>query len=260
MNSREKPGLRLAAITLSSLGGAGLVVFLTLSAPLSAGEQPSAPSVAGRSHTGQLRGSVTLGPRLMARRMRFTLYPDVSGAASPGAPIAGPEIRNVVLYLSSPSLQAARQEPPPEPFRMEQRNESFSPHVLAIVRGSTVEFPNGDPIYHNVFSLSKASTFDLGRYPRGSSRSVRFDEPGVVKVFCHIHSDMSGVILVLDNPYFTSPDQAGNFLFPDLPSGTYTVTAWHERARPIRREIQISDGQVTNLDFAIPLEDAPLGD
>jgi plastocyanin len=240
--------------------GALLVAFLTLASEGTAQEHGPRSSSDASPGAGSLRGSVTLGPKLTARRMRFTLYPDLSGAAPPGSRNAGEEIKNVVLYLGSPALNPTGQHPPAEPFQMEQKNESFQPHILPIVKGSTVVFPNGDPIYHNVFSLSKTASFDLGRYPRGASRSVRFDEPGVVKVFCHIHSDMSAVILVLDNPYFTTPDADGGFQFPELPSGTYTITAWHERARPIRREVQIRSGRATTMDFAIPLEDAPVGD
>jgi plastocyanin len=140
--------------------------------------------------------------------MRFSLYPDVSGAAPPHASPAG-EIQNVVLYLTSPALRREEPGAAPATLRMEQRDESFFPHVLPIVKGSIVEFPNGDPIYHNVFSLSKASSFDLGRYPRGATRSIRFDEPGVVRVYCHIHSDMSGVILVLEIPISPLPMRRG---------------------------------------------------
>ena len=242
------------------LSGILLVAFLTLASHGAAqgpGSQIAPDAFRGM---GSLRGSVTLGPRLTARKMRFTLYPDLSGAAPSSSRSPGEEIRNVVLYVESPALKPSRHQPPAEPLQMVQQNESFLPHILPILKGSTVVFPNSDPIYHNVFSLSKTASFDLGRYPRGASRSVRFDEPGVVKVFCHIHSDMSGVILVLDNPYFTTPDAEGSFQFAELPSGKYTITAWHERARPIRREVQIRAGQAATMDFAIPLEDAPVGD
>jgi len=124
----------------------------------------------------------------------------------------------------------------------------------------SVEFPNGDPIFHNVFSLSKPASFDLGRYPKGSSRSVRFDKPGMVKVFCHIHSDMSAVIVVLDNPYFATPDRHGRYSIDGLPPGEYTVVGWHERARPLRRTIRIQPGQTAGVDFKIPLTEPAVGD
>jgi len=252
-HSRRIPSLR-------RLAGALAVVFLTLASEGVSRELGPRTAAGAPPGEGSLRGSVTLGPRLTARKMRFSLYPDLSGAAPSASRSPGEEIRNVVLYLESSAIESPGQNASGDSFQMEQKNESFLPHILPIVKGSTVVFPNSDPIYHNVFSLSKPASFDLGRYPRGASRSVRFDEPGVVKVFCHIHSDMSAVILVLDNPYFTTPDAEGSFRFPDLPSGTYTITAWHERARPIRREVLIRAGQETTMDFAIPLEDAPVGD
>jgi len=260
MKSLGLQGYSLPIPSARLLSGAVLVAFLTLAFDAAAQEHGPRQAPEASSGQGSLHGSVTLGPRLTARRMRFTLYPDLSGATPPASRSTGEEIKNVVLYLASPAIDTAGQRAPTEPFSMEQRNESFLPHILPIVRGSTVVFPNSDPIYHNVFSLSKTASFDLGRYPSGASRSVRFDEPGVVKVFCHIHSDMSAVILVLDNPYFTTPDAEGSFQFPQLPSGTYTITAWHERARPIRREVVIRAGEAAAMDFAIPLEDAPVGD
>ena len=92
---------------------------------------------------------------------------------------------------------------------MDQRDQTFVPHVLAITVGTTVEFPNSDLTFHNVFSLSKTKSFDLGRYSRGKSKSVRFDRPGVVQVFCDIHSHMSAFILVFAHRYFAVTDRAG---------------------------------------------------
>ena len=92
-----------------------------------------------------------------------------------------------------------------------------------------MDFPNDDPIYHNVFSLSRAKTFNLGRFPKGKSRGVRFDKPGVVKVFCQIHSHMSATVMVFDHPWFAIPDEEGTFELPDVPPGNHQITAWHER-------------------------------
>jgi plastocyanin len=236
---------------------AGVVAFLTLAPPCVGAERGGGASPAPGSETGALRGTVIVGPKLNARKIRFSLYPDVSAAAPSRAFSSEQEIRNVVLYLEAAGPSVAGTPGPSGPLRIEQRNESFLPHVLPVMRGSTVEFTNGDPIYHNVFSLSKAASFDLGRYPRGASRSVRFDEPGIVKVFCHIHSDMSAVILVLDTPYFTIPGSGGEYEIAGIPPGTYTATAWHERAHPIHREVTILPGRTAGIDFTIPLEDVP---
>ena len=109
---------------------------------------------------------------------------------------------------------------------MDQRNESFVPHVLAITVGTVVDFPNSDHIYHNVFSLSKTKTFDLGRYAAGHSKPIRFDRPGIVRVFCDIHSHMNAFILVFNHPFFAMTDADGRYRIDNVPPGTYNVVAW----------------------------------
>jgi hypothetical protein len=136
---------------------------------------------------------------------------------------------------------------------MRQDDERFMPHVLPILRGTTVDFPNADDVFHNVFSLSSARTFDLGRYPQGSAKSVTFEKSGIVQVFCHIHSDMSAVILVLDSPHFAQPATSGRYAIDDVPPGEYTVVGWHERIKPVTRTVRVVAGQTARLDFNIPL-------
>ena len=116
---------------------------------------------------------------------------------------------------------------------LDQRNETFVPHVLAITTGTTVDFPNSDRIYHNVFSLSKTASFDLGRYPMGHSKSVRFDKPGIVRVFCEIHSHMSAFILVFSHPFFAMTDADGRYRIDNVPPGNY-IGHRLERRRLVR--------------------------
>lgn len=240
------------------LGSLAILLAVVSTAGVPPATSSGAASPAVTVVRGSLRGSVRVGPRLAERRIRFSLYPDVNRDATDQTQSTN-ELTNVVVYLeSAPTLTSAPAARTATP-KMEQARETFLPHVLPVVVGTTVEFANGDPIFHNVFSLSKASSFDLGRYPKGSSRMVRFDRPGVVKVFCHIHSDMSAVVLVLDNPFFTVPDSSGAFELVDIPAGRYVVTGWHERARPIRREVTIEGGRQTEIELAIPLEDPPDG-
>jgi plastocyanin len=111
--------------------------------------------------------------------------------------------------------------------RLAQKDQMFAPRVIAIAVNSNVEFPNQDPIYHNVFSLSPPRRFDLGKYPRGSSRTVNFPKPGLVNVYCDIHSNMEAFILVLPHHGFARPKASGEFRLPDLPAGTYVLHAWH---------------------------------
>jgi plastocyanin len=137
--------------------------------------------------------------------------------------------RRSVVYLDPAPRGAfdAREEPR---ARMDQKHETFVPHVLAIPAGTTVDFPNSDHTYHNVFSLSKTKSFDLGRYAVGRSKAVRFDRPGIVRVFCDIHSHMSAFILVFAHRYFAVTDAEGLYRIESVPPGTYTVMTWSESA------------------------------
>lgn len=113
---------------------------------------------------------------------------------------------------------------------MLQKDKMFSPHVLAIQAGSLVEFPNADPIFHNAFSSYNGQVFDIGLYPPGTTRSVRFARPGVVRVFCNIHASMSALIVVVASPYFATTKQDGSFNIAGVPPGQYTLAVFHERA------------------------------
>jgi plastocyanin len=115
---------------------------------------------------------------------------------------------------------------------MTQKNKTFLPHILAVEAGTTVDFPNFDPIFHNAFSSFDGKIFDVGLYPPGSSRSVRFDREGVVRVFCNIHSAMSAVIVVLKPPWFAISNHEGGFQIHNVPEGDYTLHVYHERATP----------------------------
>jgi Polysaccharide lyase family 4, domain II len=135
---------------------------------------------------------------------------------------------------------------------MDQRNETFIPHVLAITVGTTVDFPNSDQTYHNVFSLNGPRRFDLGRYAAGRSKSVLFDRPGIVRVFCEIHSHMSAFILVFNHRFYsvTSPD--GRYQINRVPAGKYTVVAWNEGSvRDSRQVVVPEDGNAVEADFSI---------
>ena len=120
---------------------------------------------------------------------------------------------------------------------------------MSFEAGARVDFPNSDEIYHNVFSLSPVTAFDLGR--GGRSKSVRFDQPGIVRVFCDIHSHMSAFVLVFGHRFFTVTEEDGQYRLDGLLPGTYTVTAWHERFGTVSQSVQIPEsGGDTELDFA----------
>jgi hypothetical protein len=113
-----------------------------------------------------------------------------------------------------------------------QKNKRFTPHILAITAGTTVDFPNYDPIFHNAFSNFEGKVFDVGLYPPRTSRSVVFDRPGIVRVFCNIHPQMSAVIAVLSTPYFAVTQADGRYEIPNVPVGEYRLQLMHERATP----------------------------
>lgn len=114
--------------------------------------------------------------------------------------------------------------------RMVQRDKTFSPHVLAVQTGTQVDFPNFDPIFHNAFSNYNGQLFDVGLYPPGTSRTVRFRRAGVVRVFCNIHPNMSAVIVSLDTPYFAVTQKDGTYRMDNVPPGEYRLRVFHERA------------------------------
>ena len=124
---------------------------------------------------------------------------------------------------------------------MDQRGERFVPHVLAITTGTIVDFPNSDHIYHNVFSLSRTKSFDLGRYAAGRSKQVRFDRPGIVRVFCDIHSHMNAFILVFGHPFFSLTDADGRYRIDNVPPGTYNLIAWNEGIASETRSVTVPD-------------------
>jgi plastocyanin len=110
---------------------------------------------------------------------------------------------------------------------LDQQNLTFSPHVLAVRAGTTVEFPNRDRVFHNVFSFHDGKRFDLGMYPVGTVRNVTFGEPGLSRIFCNIHPNMAAYVMAVDSDYFAVSDSSGRFLIAAVPPGTHVYHAWH---------------------------------
>jgi plastocyanin len=170
---------------------------------------------------------------------------------TPAQPDALDRRRSVVYLQTAP--QGAFEGGGGERARLDQRNQAFVPSVLAVTTGTTVDFPNNDRTYHNVFSLSKGARFDLGRYSRGHSKSVRFDHPGVVRVFCDIHSNMSAFILVFAHRYFATTDAEGRYRIEGVPPGLYTVAVWNEgEERDVRPVTVPAEGGPVELDLVVP--------
>ncbi len=205
------------------------------------------PGTGARADAATLRGRVDVRLDLPAPEPRAE-----PGAL--GAPVrrAKPDRRRSVVYLEV-APQGAFEEHDRPPAVLDQRDEAFLPYVLAVMAGTTVSFPNHDRTYHNVFSLSKTKRFDLGRYPRGTAKSVRFERPGVVRVFCDIHSHMSAFILVFAHPYFATTDPEGRYRVERVPPGEYTLMAWTDgRERASRRVVvPASAAAVIDTDFVV---------
>ena len=198
---------------------------------------------------GSVRGRVSIGIPVTAKRATSTYSRSVPTVAL--APES--ELRHVVVYVKDAPKTAVT----PTRAEIHQHNENFVPRVVAVTVGSTVEFPNDDPIYHNVFSLSRTKTFDLGRFPQGKSRGERFDKPGVVKVFCQIHSHMSATVMVFDHPWFAIPDERGMFDLSGVPPGTHEITAWHERLGDTTMQLRVEPGRPATIDFVLPVPAQP---
>ncbi len=164
--------------------------------------------------------------------------------------IDNPLIRSVpaVVYLRD---VAGEFKPPETPPVMDQAKLTFIPKVLPVLVGTTVKCPNNDTVQHNIFSPAKsAKTFNLGVYPPGQSKDVKFEKVGVVPLLCNVHAEMSGFIVVLPNPYFTTTDKEGGYKIENVPPGKYKLSFWHEKLRPETVEVPVKAGKTTHVKFS----------
>jgi plastocyanin len=165
---------------------------------------------------------------LITAALVLTLSPAaVAPSAAPGvrgaARLGGKPLANAVVWLEAPDLPSANLS---KRAVLDQRNLAFSPHVLAVRVGTTVDFPNDDRVFHNVFSFRDGKVFNLGLYPVGTSRPVKFDRVGLSRIFCNIHPNMAAYVMAVDSPYFAVSDRDGSFTLPDVAPRTYTYRAW----------------------------------
>jgi plastocyanin len=173
------------------------------------------------------------------------------GELGMAAPRDLPNRRRSVVYLDAAPRRAFEEHEQARAV-MDQRNETFVPYVMAVSVGTVVDFSNSDRTYHNVFSLSKVKRFDLGRYARGQSKAVRFDRPGVVRVFCEIHSHMSAFILVFAHRFFAVTDGEGRYRIENVPPGTYTIVAWNDGEARETRTVRVGEeGGAVEQDFVV---------
>lgn len=203
---------------------------------------------AGPAAAGSIRGSVKVPPA-PAQDTHFRPY--AGRASSLPAPARSPRglVTDAVIYVDALPAGATPPDHGVTP-QLAQRNQAFDPRVVVIAAGGTVDFPNFDPIYHNVFSVSPSRRFDLGKYPRGQSRSVTFTKPGLVNVFCDIHADMAAFILVVPNAGWVRPGADGQFELTGLPSGHYKLHWWHPDFAAGEAEVDVAASGPTRFDVS----------
>jgi len=211
-------------------------------------------SLAGIGNAGTIEGTVLVSRKLTKRRVNPAIGAYDRGTVvelkqdTPEDALAF-ERERVIIYLEG---DLGSRPGPPAIAKMEQENRRFVPDTLWVPAGSVVSFPNLDPIFHNVFSLSKPKSFDLGNYPKDHTRTVTFPKPGIVFVNCHLHPNMSGVIVVTPNGWGARADADGKFTIADVPQGSYKIVAWHKAAGFFHQQVDVGDKPVP-VEFIIPL-------
>jgi plastocyanin len=206
----------------------------------------SAPAGAGVIR-GELRAPAAAAPAPM-----MNAYPGRAGALPGGRHPARGRVGDAVVYIAkipAAAESALARARPPRP-QLAQKLEAFVPRVVVVARGGSVDFPNQDPIYHNVFSLSPTKRFDLGKYRQGQSKAVVFDRTGVVKVYCDIHAEMEAFVLVVPNHAYAHANPDGSFEMPALPAGRYELRVWHPDLPELVRSVQVVETGETRLELS----------
>jgi plastocyanin len=173
---------------------------------------PSAPAAAHAKSNGEIIGAVENGSKRV--------------------------INAVVSLTEVPGTFSA----PSKPVVMDQKNKEFEPHVLAVLKGTTVRFSNSDAYLHNVFSSSRVKAFNVSQAKLGDTTDVTFDKPGLIPIKCHIHANMKAYILVMSNPYFAVTNEKGLFQIGDVPAGTYTMKVWSDQGTADTQTVQVTAG------------------
>jgi plastocyanin len=196
----------------------------------------------------QAAGLATLRVILLVALGWTAVWADGQAVQVPGRATVGDKpASDVVVWLEATRGTGSRA---PRPIVLDQRNLQFAPRVVAVRTGTTVEFPNNDRVFHNVFSFRDGKKFDLGIYPIGSVKHVQFDKPGISRLFCNIHPQMAAYVIAVDSPFFAVSDESGRFTLADVPTGSYTFRAWRAGGSPQSGTVVIEPG--TRLDVQWP--------
>jgi plastocyanin len=216
-----------------------------------------------------LAGFVLCGPPLLAGDITGTVRAEGKAQADSGGGagkydsrkfkfverVDYSQLREFIVYMDGATPE--KPTPPAKPVQVvTQKDATFKPHVMAVVAGTTVEWPNQDEILHNVYSFSDAKQFDLGLY-KDDVKKVTFDKAGRVDVFCSIHSKMHCVLLVLQNPFYAVTDSKGAFTITNVPAGVHRLKAWHERLPPQVKEVTVPEKGAVKVDFVLGIKGLP---
>jgi len=197
-----------------------------------------------------LRGTLAVPPA-PPQAKHMNAYPGQAGSMASHRMSPRGAVGDAVLWferIPSAADSVLALAPPPRP-KLAQKDQCFMPRVVSVSVGGAVDFPNQDPIYHNVFSVSTTRRFDLGKYPKGHSRSVTFPKAGVVNVYCDIHSDMAAFVLVAPNRAYAQPAADGVFALPDVPEGRYKLHVWHPDFGAFEREVDLAQDRSLALSW-----------
>ena len=209
---------------------------------------------------GDVHGVALITKRLTKKALSPIVY-NLRGTATPSAPRESEPVNEfdhmvVILEPRKDGAQPQGKVTPKAPVTevLNQKAARFEPDLIVVPVGSSVQFPNFDPIFHNVFSLSKAQAFDLGYYPQGQSRTVTFNNPGVVQVYCHIHANMYAAIVITASPWYQKPSADGSFAFSNVPAGHYRLTAWHKIAGLHKVDIEVPETGKVDVTIRVPVD------
>jgi plastocyanin len=207
---------------------------------------------------GEVSGRILIERSVRKKAIAPVTY-DLRGATVKELRTVGPanDFESVAVWLEpeQPGVPAIK----PITATIHQRDRRFDPELLIVPVGSTVEFPNNDPIFHNIFSLSHTQSFDLGYYPQDHSRSVKFQRTGIVQVYCHLHPKMYTAIVVTSSPWFAKPSPGGDVSWKDIPPGKYRMMVWHRVAGLFHKEVVVPDTGAVSVTLSIPLDETENG-
>lgn len=202
----------------------------------------------------EISGQITIQEKMVQKTFVPAVY-ELRGVSVPAKPRSANSsgfAGKVAVWLEAPNAPA----PPAVQSTMRQRDRRLEPALLIVPVGSTVDFPNLDPIFHNIFSLSAARSFDLGYYPEGKSRKVVFSRAGIVQVYCHIHPEMYGVVVVTSSRWSAQPSSDGAFSWQGVPAGKYRLMVWHKSAGLISKHVTVPESGTVRVQIDLPEDSA----